>query len=107
VKKDVQQLRSAKLVDELERSWRAACELGRFRLVHYSIQSDHVHLIVEATSARDLGCGLKSIAARFVRALNRVWHRAGAVLADRSHVPARGGSTADLVVAGGLGADGV
>jgi len=86
VKRDVHQLRSAKLVNELERSWREACERRRFRLVHYSIQSDHVHLIVEAGSARDLACGLKSIAARFSRAVNRVFQRAGAVLVDRCHV---------------------
>ena len=86
VEKDVPSLRSAKLVAELERSWREACERGRFRLVHYSIQSDHVHMIVEATSARDLACGLKAIAARFARGVNRVFHRAGRVLADRCHV---------------------
>jgi REP element-mobilizing transposase RayT len=86
VKKDVHPLRSAKLVNELERSWREACDRGRFRLVQYSIQNDHIHLIVEASTARDLACGLKSIAARFARAVNRVFHRAGAVLADRCHV---------------------
>jgi hypothetical protein len=73
-------------VVELERTWREVRERSRFRLVHYSVQSDHVHLVVEATSARDLACGLKSIAARFARAVNRVWHRTGAVLADRCHV---------------------
>jgi REP element-mobilizing transposase RayT len=86
VKRDVHQLRSAKLVNELERSWREACDRGRFRLVQYSIQGDHVHLIVEASSVRDLACGLKSIVARFARAVNRVWHRTGAVLADRCHL---------------------
>jgi hypothetical protein len=67
-------------------SWRAACERRRFRLVHYSVQGDHVHLIVEAGSARDLACGMKSIGARFARAVNRVFHRSGRVLADRCHV---------------------
>jgi len=86
VEKDVPSLRSARLVGELERSWRAACERQRFRLVHYSIQGDHVHLIVEAASARDLACGLKAIAARFARGVNRVFRRAGRVLADRCHV---------------------
>jgi len=86
VRKGVGPLRSAKLVAELERTWREACDRGRFRLVHYSIQNDHVHMIVEAASARDLGCGLKSIAARFARGVNRVFHRAGRVLADRCHV---------------------
>jgi hypothetical protein len=70
----------------LERSWREACERRRFRLVHYSVQGDHVHLVVEASSVRDLACGMKSIAARFARAVNRVWGRTGAVLADRCHV---------------------
>jgi REP element-mobilizing transposase RayT len=74
------------LVKELERTWREACERRRFRLVHYSIQGDHVHLIIEAASARDLACGMKSLAARFARAVNRVYHRTGRVLADRCHV---------------------
>ena len=86
VEKDVPPLRTAKLVAELERSWREACERGRFRLVHYSVQNDHVHMIVEATSARDLACGLKAIAARLAHGVNRVFHRAGRVLADRCHV---------------------
>lgn len=86
VRTEVPSLRSAKLVVELERSWREVCERGRFRLVHYSIQYDHVHLIVEARSARDLACGLKAVAARFARGVNRVFRRAGRVLADRSHV---------------------
>ncbi len=86
VEKDVPPLRTAKLVAELERSWRKTRERGRFRLVHYSIQGDHVHMIVEAASARDLACGLKAIAARFARGVNRVFHRAGRVLADRCHV---------------------
>jgi REP element-mobilizing transposase RayT len=79
-------LRSVRLVTELERSWREACERGRFRLVHYSIQGDHAHLIVEAASARDLANGLKSIAARFARAVNRIFRRTGPVFADRAHV---------------------
>jgi len=86
VKKDVPSLRSAKLVGELERSWREVCQRGRFRLAHYSIQSDHVHLIVEASSAWDLACGLKAIAARFARGVNRIFDRAGRVLADRCRV---------------------
>jgi REP element-mobilizing transposase RayT len=86
VEKDVPPLRSARLVADLERSWREACERDRFRLVHYSVQGNHVHLIVEAASARDLACGLKAIAARFARSVNRVFHRVGRVLADRCHV---------------------
>ena len=86
VKKDVPLLRTRNLVVELERRWREVCQRGRFRLVHYSIQSDHVHMIVEAESARELACGLKAIVARFARGVNRVFHRVGRVLVDRCHV---------------------
>jgi hypothetical protein len=43
-------------------------------------------MIVEASSEWDLACGMKSIAARFARAVNRVFHRTGGVLGDRCHV---------------------
>ncbi len=86
VHRDVPSLRSQRLVAELQRTWREVRERGRFRLVHFSIQGDHVHMVVEAASARDLACGLKSVVARFARAVNRVFRRAGRVLADRCHV---------------------
>jgi REP element-mobilizing transposase RayT len=74
-----------KLVREWERSLAAACERGRFRVVQYSVQPDHVHLIVEAASNFDLACGMKSIGARLARAVNRVFARRGPVLLDRYH----------------------
>jgi len=86
VRSDIPSLRVRRLVAELERSWREACDRRRFRLVHFSVQSDHVHMIVEAGSAWDLACGLKAIAARFARGVNRVFRRTGRVLADRCHV---------------------
>ena len=57
-----------------------------FRVAHYSIQSDHVHLIVESAGMHSLACGMKSIAARVARAANRVFCRRGRVLADRYHL---------------------
>jgi REP-associated tyrosine transposase len=85
MRRNVPSLRSGTLVRELERSFTAACERGRFRLAHYSIQHDHVHMIVEATSKRALACGMKSLGARVARAVNRVFGRRGPVLADRYH----------------------
>jgi REP element-mobilizing transposase RayT len=86
VRRGLPSLRAVKLVRELERSFAAACERGRFRLVHYSIQNDHLHALVEATSQRDLACGMKSVAARLARAVNRVFSLRGRVLADRYHL---------------------
>jgi REP element-mobilizing transposase RayT len=86
VRRGIPSLRSVKLVREWERSLTAACERGRFRLVQYSIQNDHLHLIVEALSQHDLASGMKAIGARVARAVNRVCHLRGPVLADRYHL---------------------
>jgi REP element-mobilizing transposase RayT len=73
------------LVGEVERSFSRACERGDFRLVHYSLQANHVHLIVEARDADSLGRGMKSLGSRLARAVNRVFGRKGAVLLGRYH----------------------
>jgi REP element-mobilizing transposase RayT len=85
VRSGVPSLRTGRLVRELQRNFAAVCEQGSFRLAHYSIQHDHVHLIVEAASKRALACGMKSFGARIARAVNRVFGRRGPVLADRYH----------------------
>jgi hypothetical protein len=54
--------------------------------VEYTIQDDHLHLIVEADDRKALGRGMMSIATRVVRAVNRVLRRAGPVLRDRYHL---------------------
>ena len=79
-------LRDVRFVREFERSLRAACERGRFRVAHYAIQPDHVHVIVEASGRDDLAAGMKSIGSRLARAVNRVFRRRGPVLADRYHL---------------------
>jgi REP element-mobilizing transposase RayT len=86
VRREIPSLRSVRLVRELERSFAVACERGRFRVVHYSVQADHVRAIVEAVSSVDLASGRKSIGARLARAVNRILGRRGAVLSDRYHL---------------------
>lgn len=58
---------------------------GEFRLVHYSVQNDHVHLICEARDRQSLSRGMQGLTIRIARALNRVWQRTGKVFADRYH----------------------
>ena len=79
-------MRSRRFVREFRRTLRVACERGSFRVSHYSIQSDHVHMIVEAAGKRALGSGMKSISARLAFAVNRTFSRAGPVLEGRYHV---------------------
>jgi REP element-mobilizing transposase RayT len=78
------------LIREAERAVRAISRRSDFRVIHYSLQNDHVHLLVEAASARSLGNGMKSLGARLARAVNRVFDRRGAVLDGRYHHRALG-----------------
>jgi REP element-mobilizing transposase RayT len=78
-------LREGRFVREWRRSLAEAAERGHFRVNHYSLQGDHAHLIVEAQGKHALACGMKSIAARLARALNRVSGRSGPVLDGRYH----------------------
>jgi REP element-mobilizing transposase RayT len=70
------------------RTMRAATQArGRstFRIVHFSIQDNHLHLVVEAGSKRTLMRGLRALAIRLARRLNQALGRRGQVLAERYH----------------------
>jgi hypothetical protein len=63
----------------------AGRERGGFRLVHYSVQANHLHLIAEAHGRRALARGLQGLGVRIARALNRLWGRVGSAFGDRYH----------------------
>ena len=56
-----------------------------FRIVEHSIQTTHLHLIVEAQDERALARGMIGLSVRIVRGLNRLWKRSGSVFEDRYH----------------------
>lgn len=72
--------------DALNRAFAGCIEhaerLG-MRLVHFSVQTNHLHLIVEARDARSLSRGMQGLLVRIARGLNRLWQRSGSVFADR------------------------
>ena len=82
---DVPSLRTVPIVHEIERTFAEGCVRPGFRLVHYSLQGNHAHLVVESQDQAALGRGMKAIGARLARAVNRVLGRSGPVLADRYH----------------------
>ena len=55
------------------------------RLVHYSVMTNHLHLVCEGGDERALARGIKGDCVRMARALNRIWARLGRVFADRYH----------------------
>jgi hypothetical protein len=65
---------------------RAANRPG-FRVVHHSIQANHLHLIIEAHSAEMLSSGMRGLAVRLARRVNRLLFRRGRLCSSPSCSP--------------------
>jgi REP element-mobilizing transposase RayT len=66
----------------------AAASAARFRVVEFSVQRNHLHLLVEGDDRSALVRGLQGLAIRVARAVNRVIRRRGGVFGDRYHARA-------------------
>lgn len=69
----------------VQRAFADAAERHGMRIAHYSIQGNHLHLVVEADDAQALSRGMQGLTVRIARRLNRRLHRRGGVFADRFH----------------------
>src|SRR5438309_1829783 len=85
LKNDVWNLRSARCLRRLKTCF--AKSLGRFglRLIEFSVQGNHLHLIVEADGNESLSRGMQGLAVRIAKSLNRLMKRAGRLFADHYH----------------------
>ena len=61
------------------------CNRSGFRLNHFSIQSNHLHFIVQAQHRQGLSRGMQGLLIRIAKGLNRLWGRSGRVFGDRFH----------------------
>lgn len=82
---DVGRLRRRRILDAIRRALRTVAFRSTFRVVHLSIQHNHLHLLVEAETARDLSRGLQAFAISAARAINKAQARTGKVFAFRYH----------------------
>ena len=79
-------LRSQRSFAKVEHTLRREREMALLRVVAFSVQGNHVHLIVEADSTGDLSRRMKGLGARFAKGMNRLMGRTrGKVLAERYH----------------------
>jgi hypothetical protein len=56
-----------------------------FRLAHFTVQGDHLHLVCEAKDKDSLTRGMQGLAVRIARGLNKRVHRKGRLFAERYH----------------------
>jgi len=66
----------------------AASNRAAFRVVHFSVQDNHLHLIVEAHDKQALSHGMQWLAARAARTLNDLIGIRGRVWRERYHAHA-------------------
>ena len=86
VRREVWNLRSRRAFRVIERALRAASDRFGVRVVHFAVQANHVHLIVEATDATCLSRAMQGLGVRLAKGLNRMMGRHGRVLEERYHV---------------------
>ncbi len=84
--KGLPRFRSQRVYDLLEEAIRDTRRDG-FRITHYSVQADHLHVIVEAGDPTTLTNGMRSFAVRIAMRVNRriLGRRRGRVWGDRYH----------------------
>jgi REP element-mobilizing transposase RayT len=88
VRRGVPSLRWDAALRVIQRAFVRGADRFGFRLIHFSIQSNHLHLIVEVEGKRSLARGMQGLLVRVARALNRLMRRTGSVFADRHHARA-------------------
>lgn len=82
-------LRSQRSFHVIGKALRGLQDIG-VRPTHYSVQGNHLHLILEVENRAHLTHAMRSFTSRLAKGLNAVMRRRGRVIADRYHsVPLR------------------
>ncbi len=90
LRRGLQSLRRSKTFEAITRSFHKYSLREGFRLVHFSVQHDHLHLIAEADSKSGLTHAMQRLTVSLARQLNFVWLRmngkwTGRVFRERYH----------------------
>jgi REP element-mobilizing transposase RayT len=84
----IESLRGIGMFRTVRRALASARERFGFRLIHFSVQRDHLHLLAEASDRRALARGMQGLSIRVAKAINRHLQRRGKVFSDRYHARA-------------------
>ena len=86
MRRHIARLRNYELCSVLRRAFVYGCKKDEFRICHFSIQGNHIHLMCEAANNPALSRGMQGWAVRVARGLNGKLGRAGSAFDDRYHV---------------------
>jgi REP element-mobilizing transposase RayT len=63
----------------------ASIDRHGMRIIHYTVQGNHLHLLVEADDRTCVARGTNALLSPLARALNKLWGRRGKVFPERYH----------------------
>lgn len=85
VRREVWNLRARRTMARILPALAAVMANNGMRVVHYSVQRDHIHLVVEADGKAALSRGMGGLCTSIAKRLNALMERKGKVFADRYH----------------------
>lgn len=85
VRKTSAEIKSKAVLKVLHRAILRARSKG-LRMIHYTLEYDHVHLLVEASSNQQLHSGMQAFGICFAKGINKVKGRKGNVYKHRYHL---------------------
>lgn len=85
MRKGAWNLRSQRCFQPIVRALRKVHLRGDFRVVHFSVMGNHLHLVVEANNRRAMTNGMRALLIRIAKRLNAVMGRRGRLYQDRFH----------------------
>jgi REP element-mobilizing transposase RayT len=88
VRSGIASLREAAVYEVVQLALARGKQRAGFSLVHFSVQTNHLHLIAEADDRGALARGVQGLSIRVARAVNRRLARKGRLFADRYHARA-------------------
>jgi REP element-mobilizing transposase RayT len=83
--KHVWNLRSQRSFNRLKRALSGGRDRFGTRIIHFSVQGNHLHLIVESLSDDSLYRSMTGLNVRIARRMNALMGRTGRVIAERYH----------------------
>jgi REP element-mobilizing transposase RayT len=78
-------LRSRRSFRALEKALYGGANRFGLRLLRFSLQGNHIHLLIEADDKAALLRGMKGLSVRIARGMNHLMKRRGRVIGDRYH----------------------
>jgi putative transposase len=86
VVRGIESLREPRVWKAVVQAFRDGAARFETRVVHFSVMSNHIHMLVETRDRRSLSAAMKGLGVRIARRVNVATDRRGRLIGERYHV---------------------